>query len=183
MRKAGRLTPHGVSGLKFRLLRMQTEKWFRLTPHGVSGLKWKILCDDIVWRISLTPHGVSGLKSCRMYTCRRTTKSHSTRSEWIEIATSVIQSPRIGQSHSTRSEWIEISLLIHFCPTLRSHSTRSEWIEIDALKRNHNAGKSLTPHGVSGLKYGVFDEAKEISESHSTRSEWIEIIIAKESFP
>ena len=33
------LTPHGVSGLKYRQRRRIAQAGYRLTPHGVSGLK------------------------------------------------------------------------------------------------------------------------------------------------
>ena len=100
------LTPHGVSGLKFKLATVASDtvqshptrgEWiempisfalldtaFGLTPHGVSGLKChnQLYCHIFT---SLTPHGVSGLKLDELRRSRATSTSHPTRGEWIEM--------------------------------------------------------------------------------------------------
>ena len=56
-------------------------------------------------------------------------------------------------SHPTRGEWIEI-LLCGYVQNLcfKSHPTRGEWIEIIPQSWLTCRLRSLTPHGVSGLK-------------------------------
>ena len=81
--------------------------------------------------LSLTPHGVSGLKSVAPICWPLETWSHPTRGEWIEIEDGYMPVKVRDLSHPTRGEWIEIKL-------------------IKPLKK---AKISLTPHGVSGLKW------------------------------
>ena len=53
------LTPHGVSGLKYRI-RLLYNLTLCLTPHGVSGLKCNAT-GCFVYPLSLTPCGVKQL--------------------------------------------------------------------------------------------------------------------------
>ena len=79
---------------------------------------------------SLTPHGVSGLKSGHRSTRSAADRSHPTRGEWIEM-------PPPATVNSMR----------------RSHPTRGEWIEMASTASAASTLISLTPHGVSGLKF------------------------------
>ena len=60
------------------------------------------------------------------------------------------------------------------CGCWRSHPTRGEWIEIQkTLTRGVSYG--LTPPGVSGLKFRVYQRREKRNQSHPTRGEWIEM--------
>ena len=107
-------------------------------------------------------------------------KSHSTRSEWIEITTAPYYPDMDSLSHSTRSEWIEIITQSSGSTSAKSsHSTRSEWIEIKSDKFEVSTLLGLTPHGVSGLKSDHADTMDVAEMSHSTRSEWIEMFLLR----
>ena len=58
---------------------------------------------------------------------------------------------------------------------MSSHPTRGEWIEMRTWTVRFSARTSLTPHGVSGLKYTLDVIGQKLLESHPTRGEWIEI--------
>ena len=124
-----------------------------LTPRGVSGLKY-----DVAGRqrqvFGLTPRGVSGLKYGVRGFPAAALLSHPPRGEWIEIISGNEVVSMSNASHPPRGEWIEI------CTPASPASPES----------------SLTPRGVSGLKFHVAHFIRVKVESHPPRGEWIEII-------
>ena len=89
-----RLTPRGVSGLKF-VGRGADPGGAGLTPRGVSGVKSLDVAVVAKGLRGLTPRGVSGLKF------RVGDHPHSVRT-----------------SHPSRGEWIEINSRCWACPAL-----------------------------------------------------------------
>ncbi len=65
---------------------MGVRKVCRLTPCGVSGLKWNISNRLGAISASLTPCGVSGLKFIFNGLHGLRGRSHPMRGEWIEIS-------------------------------------------------------------------------------------------------
>ena len=57
-----RRTPHGVRGLKLKVLNLFPRCPGR-TPHGVRGLKYRFAPFTPCPIVRRTPHGVRGLKS------------------------------------------------------------------------------------------------------------------------
>ena len=57
----------------------------------------------------------------------------------------------------------------------KSHPTRGEWIEMYSLTTLLFLLLSLTPHGVSGLKFLLLAIRSFEVMSHPTRGEWIEM--------
>ena len=56
-----------------------------------------------------------------------------------------------------------------------SHPAWGEWIEILPRQRPAHRRNGLTPHGVSGLKFGIARAMAEQWGSHPAWGEWIEI--------
>ena len=147
---AGRRSPHGERGLKFRHLikllhmlqslptrgawieifprpRLNLERFCR-SPHGERGLKCDLV-DINLQSSGRSPHGERGLKSQTEYTVPRLKLSLPTRGAWIEIA-SIFDGKDVKSSLPTRGAWIEIlfiQLLIENSPSL---PTRGAWIEM-----------------------------------------------------
>ena len=65
---------------------IQLERDASRTPHGVRGLKLRLLRGHILGGNGRTPHGVRGLKSHAHGAGGERNKSHPSRGAWIEMA-------------------------------------------------------------------------------------------------
>ena len=144
-------TPRGVCGLK---LVGNCECGFGIshTPRGVCGLKPQT-CFVVMHWCSHTPRGVCGLKQDRSKARGKRSKSHSTRSVWIET------SMRCWPTY-------------HILVTL--HEECVDWNPQTNQRTDMQLGH--TPRGVCGLKHTRTVGKVRNSESHSTRSVWIETL-------
>ena len=101
-----RRTPHGVRGLKFRMI----VAWCLTAVSHPSRGAWIEIFSSASSRAltsGRTPHGVRGLKSLGVVDAALLLASHPSRGAWIEINTTSARTCA-GTSHPSRGAWIEI---------------------------------------------------------------------------
>ena len=113
-----------------------------LTPHGVSGLKFKEAEQQVQAQLSHPAWG-EWIEIKVTYKADRSTTSHPAWGEWIEMKTSAACNARL-RSHPAWGEWIEISPAQPLRQATLSHPAWGEWIEI-LLAFGVGTGKPVSP--------------------------------------